>query len=56
VSWCEASYLDPRPTSKSIARAYSSCYTHEPEGEGGDSPSPLGRFKRFVKRAPQRTQ
>jgi ubiquinone/menaquinone biosynthesis C-methylase UbiE len=42
---CEAAYLDPRPTSKSIARAYSSYYTHEPEGEAGDLPSPLGRFK-----------
>jgi len=30
---CEGAYLDPRPTWESIARAYSSYYTHEPEGE-----------------------
>jgi hypothetical protein len=34
---CEGAYLDPRPTSESIARAYSSYYTHELEG-GGDAP------------------
>jgi ubiquinone/menaquinone biosynthesis C-methylase UbiE len=43
---CEGAYLDPRPTSKSIARAYSSYYTHEPEGEADTTPSVLGRLKR----------
>jgi SAM-dependent methyltransferase len=30
---CSAGYLDPRPTLESIARAYNSYYTHEPEGD-----------------------
>jgi len=42
---CEGAYLDPRPTVESIARAYSSYYTHEPEGEGDDAPNAFGRFK-----------
>jgi ubiquinone/menaquinone biosynthesis C-methylase UbiE len=43
---CEGAYLDPRPTSESIARAYSSYYTHEPEGEGDATRSAFGRLKR----------
>ncbi len=43
---CESAYLDPRPTSESIARAYGSYYTHEPESEVDDTPSAFERFKR----------
>ncbi len=43
---CEGVYLDPRPTLESIARAYSSYYTHEPEGGGDAPPTAFGRFKR----------
>src|SRR6266436_2843662 len=43
---CEGAYLDPRPTLESIARAYSSYYTHEPEGGGDAPPTAFGRFKR----------
>jgi SAM-dependent methyltransferase len=42
---CEAAYLDPRPSLESIARAYSSYYTHEPEGGGDAPPTAFGRFK-----------
>jgi SAM-dependent methyltransferase len=43
---CEGAYLDPRPTLESIARAYSSYYTHKPEGGGDAPPTAFGRFKR----------
>jgi len=45
---CEGVYLDPRPTLESIARAYSSYYTHEPEGEDDATPSAFERLKRAV--------
>jgi ubiquinone/menaquinone biosynthesis C-methylase UbiE len=43
---CEGAYLDPRPTSESIGRAYSSYYTHDPEGEADTTPNAFGRLKR----------
>lgn len=43
---CESAYLDPRPTLESIARAYGSYYTHEPENEADATPSVLERLKR----------
>jgi len=43
---CGGAYLDPRPTSKSIARAYSSYYTHQPQGEADTTLSVLGCLKR----------
>ena len=43
---CEGAYLDPRPTLESIARAYSSYYTHEPEDEADATPSAFERLKR----------
>jgi SAM-dependent methyltransferase len=42
---CKGAYLNPRPTSESIARAYSSYYTHEPEGEDYATPSAFERLK-----------
>lgn len=42
---CESAYLDPRPTLESIARAYGSYYTHEPENEADATPSVLERLK-----------
>jgi SAM-dependent methyltransferase len=42
---CEGAYLDPRPTWESIARAYSSYYTHEPEGGDDATPSIFGRLR-----------
>ena len=42
---CEGAYLDPWPTLESIARAYSSYYTHEPEGEDDATPSAFERLK-----------
>jgi len=42
---CEGAYLNPRPTLESIARAYSSYYTHEPEGEDDATPSAFERLK-----------
>jgi SAM-dependent methyltransferase len=43
---CEGAYLDPRPTFESISLAYSSYYTHEPEGESNVNPGAFGRLKR----------
>jgi 2-polyprenyl-3-methyl-5-hydroxy-6-metoxy-1,4-benzoquinol methylase len=42
---CGAAYLDPRPTSATIAMAYSAYYTHE---EGDDAPK--GGFAHFKRR------
>jgi SAM-dependent methyltransferase len=42
---CEGAYLDPRPTAESIARAYSSYYTHELEGEASAPQSAFERLK-----------
>jgi SAM-dependent methyltransferase len=46
-SGCGGAYLDPRPTSESIGRAYQSYYTHVAED---GAPPPTGRFGR-LKRA-----
>ena len=45
---CEGGYLDPRPTVESIARAYSSYYTHELGDEGDVAPSVLEGLKRAL--------
>jgi ubiquinone/menaquinone biosynthesis C-methylase UbiE len=43
---CGGAYLDPRPTAESIARAYTSYYTHEAGGEDDAPLSAFGWFKR----------
>jgi SAM-dependent methyltransferase len=43
---CDGAYLDPRPTLESVARAYTSYYTHEPETDSEAPASAVGRFKR----------
>lgn len=44
---CNSSYLDPRPTRSSIARAYSNYYTHE-EPETVETPTGVRRIKSIL--------
>jgi len=45
---CDGAYLDPRPTWESIARAYSSYYTHQSEGESDAIRTAFECLKRAV--------
>jgi SAM-dependent methyltransferase len=48
-SRCGAAYLDPRPTSESIATAYEEYYTHEPTPEPASETSALRELRQAIR-------